>query len=50
MAPKFLVVRVYEHCDPSVVETLDIENDAKALAQIMHRKEPEYQFAVYKAL
>ena len=45
---KFIVIKVWKHSDPSLVETLDNATDAAAYANIMRRKDTEHQYLVYQ--
>lgn len=45
---KFIVVKIWEHGDPTLVETLDNPADASAYANIMRRKDTKHQYAVYQ--
>ena len=48
MKHKFLVVRIYKHSSPSIVEELDNVSDASAMANIMRRKNDGYEYVVYQ--
>lgn len=45
---KFIVVKQYNYCAPSIMETLDSAADAAAYANIMRRKDTEHEYHVYQ--
>lgn len=45
---KFIVIKIWKHCEPSLVETLDNASDAAAYANIMRRKDPDHEYHVYQ--
>lgn len=47
MAHKFMVVRIYKHSTPSIIEELDNVADASAMANILRRKNDGYEYVVY---
>lgn len=50
MKPKYLVVRIYQFNSPSILETVDNEEDARALCEIYKRKDSNYEYVFYKLM
>ena len=45
---KFVIVKEWNHCEPSLVETVDNPSDASAYANIMRRKDKDHRYHVYQ--
>lgn len=45
---KFAVIKIYKYSSPSVMETFDNLEDAKAYCAIYKHKEPEYEYGIFQ--